>query len=226
MGANAAGHQRCATTAPHAAVPEGNQRPPGAAGVSRSAHARRLRQLRRPPATPPATAAPNNIGGTRPGRKVRRRRTEIPAYSYNFQGVDVNQVLDLYADLVGRTILRAGLPQASIVLHTQSLLTRSEAIQALQAVLALNGISLINVGDKFVKALPSTDANTAGRAVGLLGRDQFAGAGVIRDAHCAVEIRQAQRNDTDHPAVRQIAEFDLWRLTATASSSSATTPKM
>ena len=63
-------------------------------------------------------------------------------------------MLDLYADLVGRTILRAGLPNASIVLHTQSLLTRSEAIQALQAVLALNGISLVNIGDKFVKALP------------------------------------------------------------------------
>ena len=112
------------------------------------------------PATRPATAAatgaaaPALAGSAAAG-------AEIPAYSYNFQGVDVNQVLDLYADLVGRTVLRAGLPQASIVLHTQSLLTRSEAIQALQAVLALNGISLINVSEKFVKALPSTDANTA-----------------------------------------------------------------
>ncbi len=112
------------------------------------------------PATPPATAASNNIAAPALAGSA-SAGTEIPAYSYNFQGVDVNQVLDLYADLVGRTILRAGLPQASIVLHTQSLLTRSEAIQALQAVLALNGISLINVGDKFVKALPSTDANTA-----------------------------------------------------------------
>jgi general secretion pathway protein D len=112
------------------------------------------------PATPPATAASNNIAAPAQAGNA-SAATEIPAYSYNFQGVDVNQVLDLYADLVGRTILRAGLPQASIVLHTQSLLTRSEAIQALQAVLALNGISLINVGDKFVKALPSTDANTA-----------------------------------------------------------------
>ena len=80
-------------------------------------------------------------------------------------------MLDLYADLVGRTILRAGLPQASIVLHTQSLLTKSEAIQALQAVLALNGISLINIGDKFVKALPSSDAGGAGAEF----NNQFAG---------------------------------------------------
>jgi general secretion pathway protein D len=90
---------------------------------------------------------------------------EIPAYSYNFEGVDVNQVLEVYAQLVGRTLLRATLPGAQIVLKTQTPLTRSEAIQALQAVLALNGISLVNIGDKFVKVLPSDQANGAGAAL-------------------------------------------------------------
>jgi general secretion pathway protein D len=86
----------------------------------------------------------------------------IPAGNINFQGVDVNQVLDVYAQLVGRTLLRAGLPAASIVLKTETPLTKSEAIQALQAVLALNGISVVNVGDKFVKVLPVDQANAAG----------------------------------------------------------------
>jgi general secretion pathway protein D len=90
---------------------------------------------------------------------------EIPAYSYNFQGVDVGQVLDIYAKLVGRTVLRAGLPPASIVLHTETPLTRTEAIQALQAVLALNNISLVPVGDKFVKVLPVDQANSAGAKI-------------------------------------------------------------
>ncbi len=90
---------------------------------------------------------------------------EVPAYSYNFQGVDVGQVLDIYAKLVGRTVLRAGLPTASIVLHTETPLTRSEAIQALQAVLALNNISLVNVGEKFVKVLPVDQANSAGAKI-------------------------------------------------------------
>jgi general secretion pathway protein D len=87
---------------------------------------------------------------------------EIPAYSYNFEGVDVNQVLEVYAQLVERTLLRASLPGAQIVLKTESPLTKSEAIQALQAVLALNGISLVNIGDKFVKVLPSDQAAGAG----------------------------------------------------------------
>ena len=86
----------------------------------------------------------------------------FPAGNINFQGVDVSQVLDVYAKLVGRTLLRATLPQAPIILKTETPLTRSEAIQALQAVLALNGISVVNVGDKFVKVLPVTDANSAG----------------------------------------------------------------
>ncbi|MEI9863831.1 MAG: hypothetical protein WDN00_04605 [Limisphaerales bacterium] len=49
-------------------------------------------------------------------------------------------------------------------MKTETPLTRSEAIEALQAVLALNGISVVNIGDKFVKVLASADANAAGAA--------------------------------------------------------------
>jgi len=80
----------------------------------------------------------------------------------NFQGVDVSEVLDIYAKLVNRTLLRGALPQAQIILTTQTPLTKTETIQALQAVLALNGISLVNIGDKFVKVLPSDQAGTGG----------------------------------------------------------------
>jgi general secretion pathway protein D len=86
----------------------------------------------------------------------------VPAGYINFQGVDVSQVLEVYAQLVGRTLLRAGLPSASIILKTETPLTKAEAIEALQAVLALNGIAVVNVGDKFVKVLPSDQANSAG----------------------------------------------------------------
>jgi general secretion pathway protein D len=86
----------------------------------------------------------------------------IPAGTINFQGVDVGQVLEVYAQLVNRTLLRANLPDAKIVLKTQTPLTKTEAIQALQAVLALNNISVINIGDKFVKVVQSDQANGSG----------------------------------------------------------------
>jgi general secretion pathway protein D len=100
-----------------------------------------------PPMPPPAAAAPEK---------------EVAGYSYNFPGVDVNQVLEVYANLVGRTLLRANVSAPPIILKTQTPLTRTEAIEALQAVLALNGITVINIGDKFVKVLPPDQAAGAG----------------------------------------------------------------
>jgi len=104
---------------------------------------------------PSPTTAPNGTPNGQPEEM-------IPAGTINFQGVDVSQVLEIYAQLVGRTLLRAGLPSAQIVLKTQTPLTKTEAIEALQAVLALNGIAVINIGDKFVKVVPVDQANATG----------------------------------------------------------------
>jgi general secretion pathway protein D len=119
------------------------------------------------PATPavPATApAPIAAGPDAAASNAPAPEEMIPAGNINFQGVDVSQVLEVYAKLVGRTLLRAGLPTAQIILKTETPLTKTEAIEALQAVLSLNGISVINVGDKFVKVLQSDQAGTAGAA--------------------------------------------------------------
>jgi general secretion pathway protein D len=113
------------------------------------------------PSTMPITGSPSDASAPSASGSRATPEETIPAGTINFQGVDVNQVLEVYAQLVGRTLLRAGLPSASIVLKTQTPLTKTEAIQALQAVLALNGISVVNVGDKFVKVLPSDVANSA-----------------------------------------------------------------
>src|SRR5208283_52132 len=45
---------------------------------------------------------------------------------------------------------------------TETPLTKTEAIEALQAVLALNGIAVVNIGDKFVKVGPVDQANSFG----------------------------------------------------------------
>jgi len=89
----------------------------------------------------------------------------IPPGLIDFEGVDISEVLKIYAKLVNRTLLRGALPQAQIILNTQTPLTKTEAIEALQAVLALNGVSVINIGDKFVKVLPSDQANSAGQEI-------------------------------------------------------------
>ena len=80
----------------------------------------------------------------------------------DFRGADLNQVLDIYSMLVNRTLLRpATLPAPTITLTTQGQLTMREGIQALEAVLALNGITMVNVGDKFVKVVPEAQSGSA-----------------------------------------------------------------
>ena len=87
----------------------------------------------------------------------------IPPGTIDFRGADLNQVLDLYALLRQRTILRAAnLASPTFVLKTQTPLTKSEAIKALDAMLALNGIAIIDIGDKFSKAAPSAAAGQMG----------------------------------------------------------------
>ncbi len=56
---------------------------------------------------------------------------------------------------------------------TETPLTKDEVVQALQGVLALNGIALINIGDKFVKAVPVAQASQEGAAFNTNGAAQL-----------------------------------------------------
>ncbi|OQC67270.1 MAG: Type II secretion system protein D precursor [Verrucomicrobia bacterium ADurb.Bin006] len=89
----------------------------------------------------------------------------IPEKVINLQVAPIEQVLSVYAELTGRTVLRpTTLPATSVTLKNQQELSREEAIQALESVLALNGITMIDVGDKFVSAVPTQQALTEGAA--------------------------------------------------------------
>jgi general secretion pathway protein D len=117
-----------------------------------------------PPGFPAAPGAGQNVPvNSNTGLPDTNMMEMIPPGLINFEGVDVSQVLEVYAQLVGRTLLHGGLPQASIVLKTETPLTKAEAIEALKAVLALNGIAVIDVpGGKFVKVVPTDQAGQAG----------------------------------------------------------------
>ncbi len=77
-----------------------------------------------------------------------------------FRGAPLEQVLQIYAEYVNRTLLYPATLnlQQQITLVNQTPLTRTEVIQALDAVLALNGISLVKMGDRFVKVVPQAQA--------------------------------------------------------------------
>ena len=135
-------------------------------------------------ALPPSAAVPANLAGPQgvltpsnaPATTLPTRPAAAPASAakssleeplqpgmIDFRSADLNQVLDIYSMMVNRTILRpATLPAPTITLTTHGQLTVGEGIQALEAVLGLNGITMVNMGDKFVKAMPEAQGNTAG----------------------------------------------------------------
>jgi hypothetical protein len=69
----------------------------------------------------------------------------------HFNDAHFAQVLDIYQELSGRTVLRpASLPANKISIRTQTELTRAEAVQALDDILSRNGLVAQPRADKFV----------------------------------------------------------------------------
>jgi general secretion pathway protein D len=137
---------------------------------------------------PPPTAAPAPVpskeappvvrkapGAARPAPVPLPGADEIvPPGMIRFQATPLEQVLDFYAELVNRTILRpASLPAVSITIKTQTELTKKEALQALDSVLGLNQITMIPVGEKFVKCVPVGQANQEAAPISSMTADDM-----------------------------------------------------
>lgn len=89
------------------------------------------------------------------------------------QGMKLDQFFEIYSMISGRTVLRPynmqGVGSDSVTLKAQTDWTRREAIYAMDAALALNGIAMIPIGDKFVKAVPQSGAGVEGTEISNLG---------------------------------------------------------
>ena len=122
---------------------------------------------------PLATRNPQSLPAGRAGaiRKLAEAATTNgppvePADIHYHLSMPADQVLnEVYGPLVGRTPLAATGPAAAdlnkkvITLDTKSPLTKTEAITALETVLGMNGITVVPIGDKSLRAV--TDANAA-----------------------------------------------------------------
>ena len=79
--------------------------------------------------------------------------------NFKFKGADLNIVLADYSEKTGRTLLRApNLPPINITLQNEGELTLDEYLMAIDTVLGMHGITLLKVGDKFLKVVPTAQA--------------------------------------------------------------------
>ena len=96
----------------------------------------------------------------------------------SFSNADLSQVLPIYQDLSGRSVIYgAALPHAKISFTSQTALSRREALQALDTVLAQNGIIMIYLGTKLVKAVPAAQAASEAAPVIELPPEQLPDSG-------------------------------------------------
>ncbi len=80
-------------------------------------------------------------------------------FSLKFNNAPIELVLGDYAQKTGRTILSGPkTPKVMVTLRSQTPLTLSEYLQAVETVLAMNGIGIVKMGDKFVKIVPIAEA--------------------------------------------------------------------
>jgi general secretion pathway protein D len=84
---------------------------------------------------------------------------------FQFQASPLQAVLEYYARLTNRSIIQAPNLAGTINFTTQTKLTTEEALQALDSVLAVNGISILKMGDKFLKVVQIPTAKTEGPPV-------------------------------------------------------------
>jgi len=119
---------------------------------------------------------------------------KLPSGAIDLQQAKLDQVLDLYGKLVNRQILRpSSLPAPSISMKTETPLSKQDAIQALGATLALNGIAMVNVGDRFTQAMPEAQVNTAGAGLATNSAGQLPDSGQY--VTHVVQLKRAKPSD-------------------------------
>jgi general secretion pathway protein D len=83
----------------------------------------------------------------------------LPRGGLKFEEADLLDVLKLYQELSGRSVVRPNsLPAVRISFVNETPLGRREVLQALDTVLAANGITMVLQGARCVKAVPSAQA--------------------------------------------------------------------
>ena len=113
------------------------------------------------PIAPSITSTTANFAAT--NIAPRGSTNDIPAKMMNFQEADLSQILELYAELTGKTLIKSPQVPANVKvsLRNQTPLTRQEGIDALNTVLGLNQISMVLEGEKFIKVVPQAGVGTA-----------------------------------------------------------------
>lgn len=143
-----------------------------------------------PPAAAPAPVVPVPVP-TLPVPVVAKSGDNVGVI--DFQGTPLSAVLEYYARLTQRSIIQAPNLAGTIYFRSQTNLTKDEAIQALDSVLALNGIAILPLGEKFLKVVQIGTAKQEGIRVGTVENAAPPAADTLMSR--IVSLKYAEIND-------------------------------
>ncbi len=83
---------------------------------------------------------------------------------FAFESADLDTVMTMYCDWTDKIYLKSDEVKATITLKA-SKLTTSESIKVVEAILAMNNIALVPMGDKYIKVVPATAGDLTGQGL-------------------------------------------------------------
>jgi general secretion pathway protein D len=134
--------------------------------------------LPRPTAQPPSfPTIPRSEPARRPATVAPTSSTPTsPPVILNFRNAPLEQIFDFYSQLTGRVVLYPTQLQTQAITVTTSPeihLSPEEGVLAIEGALALNGVTLIPMGDRFIKAVPVAQSIMEGSPINQLDADDL-----------------------------------------------------
>ncbi len=116
-----------------------------------------------PPTSKPATTIPG--GGLR-GATIKSPKKPEKLQSFKFEGADLDTVMTQYCEWTDKIYLKTDAVKSTITLKADKL-TTTEAIKVVEAILALNNIALVPMGDKYIKVVQATAGDLTGHGLSI-----------------------------------------------------------
>jgi general secretion pathway protein D len=107
-----------------------------------------------------------------PGRPAPVQKDQEKLLSQSFVDTPLEMLIDFYNDWEGRTLIINNTDLTKKITLKYSKLTKEEAMQAIESVLAMNGIGLVRMGDKFLKVVPIATGIQEGMVFDLFDPDK------------------------------------------------------
>lgn len=104
---------------------------------------------------PPTTAPPSRTAS---------RTTSTKLQSFKFEQADLDTVMIMYCEWTDKIYLKTDTIKATITLKADRL-TTEESIKVVDAILAMNNIALIPMGEKYIKVVQATQPDLTGQGL-------------------------------------------------------------